>query len=277
MSDICCILEDMEYREFLERVLKEVSEIANEKFGKVSGTTKTGDNNQVLTEADLEIGKHIISAIEKEFPNHNIIDEEAGVIDKKSDFTWVVDPIDGTSNFVNGISLYGIMFGLLEKDNPIAGGFSFPYLSEVWTAEKGQGTYCNNTKIIINNGKQLESSLISYGIDAHPENPDKTRNEGKLLAEIVLNTRNLRMTNCTPLDAAWVCMGKVGGSLNQSSKIWDNVAQQIIIEEAGGICTDFWGNPLDFSNPLERAKENFTYCAAPPELHKQLQEIIHRI
>src|SRR5260221_14717786 len=119
------------------------------------------------------------------------------------------------------------------------------------------------------------SSLIAYGIDGHQEDPDRTRKEGRFIAELVLNIRNLRMTNCTALDATWVCKGRYGASLNQTSKIWDNVAQQIIIEEAGGICTDFWGNPLDFSNPLTRIKDNYTYCAASPKIHKQLQEIIH--
>jgi myo-inositol-1(or 4)-monophosphatase len=72
-----------------------------------------------------------------------------------------------------------------------------------------------------------------------------------------------------------IAEGKYGGLLNRTSKIWDNVAQQIIVEEAGGLYTDFFGNPMDYSNPLTKDKTNFTFCAAAPELHKQLQTIIH--
>lgn len=75
--------------------------------------------------------------------------------------------------------------------------------------------------------------------------------------------------------AQTVC-GKYGAMLNRTTKIWDNVALQPIIEEAGGIVTDFWGNQMDYSNALIRLNENFTICAASPELHKQLQEIIHK-
>jgi myo-inositol-1(or 4)-monophosphatase len=102
------------YKDFILEVLNEVSAIALRSFGKVSGTTKATDNNQVLTETDIEIGNKIVAAIKAKYPDHNIIDEEAGVVDNASTYTWVVDPIDGTSNFANGVSAYGIMIGLLE-------------------------------------------------------------------------------------------------------------------------------------------------------------------
>lgn len=76
-------------------------------------------------------------------------------------------------------------------------------------------------------------------------------------------------------DSALVAKGKYGAVLNRTSKIWDNVAQQIIIEEAGGIYTDFFGKPINYSNPTKRANDNFTLCAAAPSLHEQIQSIIH--
>lgn len=103
----------MDYIKFIEEVLKPVSRIANRNFGEVEATTKPEDNNQVLTKTDIEIGNFLISKVKKTFPNHNIIDEEAGIIDNNSEYTWVIDPIDGTSNFANGVPAYGIMIGLL--------------------------------------------------------------------------------------------------------------------------------------------------------------------
>ena len=110
----------MEYKDFIVETLKSVAEIANRNFGKVSGTVKKEDSNQVLTKTDIEIGRTIIKRIEKAYPNHNIIDEETGAIDNNSQFTWVIDPIDGTSNFAEGVPLYGVMVGLLKENLPIA-------------------------------------------------------------------------------------------------------------------------------------------------------------
>lgn len=265
----------MQYKDFTTNVLKEASKIALGYYGKVSASIKPEDPNQVLTKADIEIGKYLISRIEKQFPDHNIIDEEAGVIDKDSSFTWVTDPVDGTSNFAAGAPLYGVMIGLLKDDKPIAGGIALPAFSEIYYAEKGQGAFCNNKKVTVSKEASLKSVLVVYGIDSNHENPDITRQEAKLFGEIALACRNIRISNSC-FDTMMVARGSYGGWLNKSSKIWDNVPQHTIIEEAGGVYTDFYGKPMDYLNSLKRSKENFTQCIASPALHKQLQEIVHK-
>jgi myo-inositol-1(or 4)-monophosphatase len=265
----------MDHRTFLEQELKKAAELARQHFGKVSGTVKTGDNNQVLTEADIAIGKQLVAAIGREFPDHNIIDEEAGVIDKKSRFTWVVDPIDGTSNFAVGLPHYGIMVGLLDGATPIAGGIVSPAFDYLCVAEKGKGTTCNGKPVHVTDEQNLLNALVAYCIDGHQENPELTIQECQTLARIILGIRNLRTTGCDGFDTPMLVMGRYGGALNRTSKIWDNVAPHIIVEEASGIFTDFEGNPMDYTNPLTKVDQNFTHCAASPKLHKQLQAIIH--
>lgn len=264
----------MSYNNFITNILTEVSAIARDNFGKVTGIVKKEDNNQVLTETDLKIGRAIINKIQKEFSQYNIIDEEAGVIDNNSNFTWVIDPIDGTSNFANGIPLYGIMLGLLKDNEPIAGGLALPSFSEIYMAEKGNGAYCNGKRINVSKDMHLKNSLVAYGIDGHQENPGFTKDECGLLAEIILNIRNLRTSNSV-FDIAMVAKGNYGAFLNRTSKIWDNVAQQIIIEESGGVYTDFFGNKIDYSDAISRPQDNFTFLASSPELHKQLLQIIN--
>lgn len=202
-----------------------------------------------------------------------MIDEEAGVIDNGSEFTWVVDPIDGTSNFAEGLPHYGIMIGLLKHDQPIAGGIVLPGFSELYVAERGKGVRCNGEHISITDKVDLSNVLVAYGIDGHQEDAALTRGEAGLLAEIVLEVRNLRSSN-SAYDAAMVARGKYGAWLNRTTKIWDNVAQQILIEEAGGVFTDFEGSPMDYTEPLGKVEQNFTVCAGSPEVHKKLQEII---
>lgn len=263
------------YTEFFEETLEEASAIAKKLFGKVSSTTKENDNNQVLTEADQKIGALIIDRIQTQFPKHNIIDEEKGVIKKdKNNPTWVIDPIDGTSNFASGVPQYVIMIGVLEEDKPIAGGIIAPEYNDVFTAEKNSGAYKNRKRIVVTKEENLLSSLVAYTIDSHREDPKKTRKECEKIAEIVLQIRNLRASGSV-YDGTLVAEGKYGAYLNRTSKVWDNVAIHSIITEAGGIYTDFYGKNIDYSYTLDNPEKNFTSCTASPKLHKKLQKIIH--
>lgn len=264
-----------QYIPFIKVLLEETSKIASLNFGKVADIrVKNNDANQVLTNTDLEIGRLIIRRLKEKYPEHNTIDEEAGVIDKRSDYTWVIDPIDGTSNFAEGTPTYGSIIGLLYKDKPIAGGCSLPFFREIIVAEQGKGAYCNDKKLSVTKKKNLLSALVAYAIDGHRENPETTQDECKLLASIVLGIRNLRASGSV-FDTVMVAKGKYGGYLNRTSKIWDNVGQHVIIEEAGGIFTDFFGRKMDYSNPLSKTEINFTFCIGSSDIHKQLQDIIY--
>lgn len=263
-----------QFQSFLHETIQEASDVARSYFGKTSSTTKAGDNNQVLTEADIAIGKHIIAKIQAVFPDHNIIDEEAGVLERGSQFTWVVDPIDGTSNFANSVPTYGIMIGLLEKDVPIAGAIALPAFNQICIAQKGNGCFLDGQRISVTSEQNLLSTLISYQMDGHQENPEITRDECRILAEITLGSRNIR-TAGSCFDLIMVAKGSFGGCLNRTSKIWDNVAPHIVVEEAGGVFTDFFGVPINYTNALKRSDQNFTGCCASPALHRQLQAIIH--
>ncbi|MBI2621753.1 MAG: inositol monophosphatase [Candidatus Levybacteria bacterium] len=264
----------MTYAAFIEELLIKTSKIALENFGKVEGRIKKEDATQVLTDTDIEIGKYIVGEIEKTYPDYNIVDEEAGVVDKNSDYTWVVDPIDGTANFAVGVVTYGTMIGLLKNDIPIAGGLSLPSLDQWATAEKGKGAYFNGKKTKVTPEADLSKVLVAVGEDPKKDNPDLVRKQIKIAGEILLNSQNLRRSNSV-FDEMMVARGSYGGSIFFNGKIWDNVAPHIVIEEAGGIYTDVWGKSMDYSNPLKRTRQNFTSCAAAPTLHKKLQKIIH--
>lgn len=263
----------MQFSSFIKSTLSEAVGVARANFGKVQSSIKQGDNNQVLTQTDLEIGRLIVDSITSAFPSHSIIDEEAGVIEKMSHYTWVVDPIDGTSNFAAGLPTYGIMIGLLEGGVPIAGGIALPYFNDIYWAEKGMGAYRNDAKMYVSKEKNLSNVLVAYGIDGYPSSPEITKKECVVLSDIIVKIRNLRTSNSC-FDAAMVARGNYGAWLNQTQKIWDHVAEHILIEEAGGLYTDFYGRKIDYSNPTKRVGEQFSVCAASPTLHAELQKII---
>ena len=261
-------------QEFIAQSLHGAAIIAKEHFGTVSSKVKPEDSNQVLTEADIAIGKFLLHAVEQAYPGYNIIDEEAGVIDKGSNYTFVVDPIDGTSNFAAGLPHFGVMLGLLQDNRPIAGGIVLPMFDKLYVAQQGLGAYCNGQRVAVAAAISVKDCLVAYGIDGHRHNPAQTRQEMQVLADIILGIRNLRTSN-SAYDIAMVASGEYGAFLNQTTKIWDNVAPQIIIEEAGGLFTDFYGSPMNYSDALKRTGDNFTVCAAAPQLHRELQTIIH--
>ena len=245
----------MKYQKFVETTLTEATKMAMACFKNISSINKPGDNNQVLTQADLDIGQYIISQAKKYYPEFNIIDEEAGVIDNSSKYTWVIDPIDGTSNFASGVETFGIMLGLLEDDTPIAGGIAVPAFNEIYYAEKTFGAFCNNVKINSTKETDLSKCLVAYGIDSYKEKPEQTKKELDLLEDIILEIRNLRTAGCM-FDLINVARGSYGGLVKQTSKIWDNIAQQIIAEESGCVYTDLTVNQLldyQFERSMSRA------------------------
>ena len=263
-----------DFTSFLEISAKQASDVAMSHFGKVTVSVKPEDNNQVLTDADIAIGKMLVQTAQEFFPDFNIIDEEAGVIDKGSSYTVVIDPIDGTSNFANGLPLFGVFVGILHDAVPIAGTVALPAFNEVYIAQKGKGAYRNGTPVHTSGVIDLKDALIAYGIDGHQDNPELTYSEAALLGKIVLAIRNLRTSN-SAFDIAAVADGRYGLVMNMTSKVWDNVAPQVVIEEAGGTFTDYYGRPMDYKNVLKSPGDNFTVCAGAPLLHSAMQSIIH--
>lgn len=262
----------MQYLQFIEAELKKAAEIAERYFDKAKSSVKP--DRSILTEADLEIGKHLVAAVQAAWPDHNVVDEEAGVIDKGSRYTWVIDPIEATSNFAAGLPQYGIMIGLLEDATPIAGGVMAPAYNRLYLAQKGKGATCNGKPIHVTSAGSLNEVLVSFSTVAHPDNAEAAYRDYKLMADIALVSRGSRDNNCEAVDTMYVAEGRYGGRINLVSKIWDNVAPQIICEEAGAIWTAADGSPNDYSDPLTRMGQNYTFCVASPALHRELQAIV---
>jgi myo-inositol-1(or 4)-monophosphatase len=196
-------------------------------------------------------------------------------VDRSSKFTWVIDPIDGTSNFAAGAPHWGIMIGLLEDATPIAGGMVMPMLGLTYLAERGKGATRNGKPISVTAEPKLSNVLVRYAMDAHPDQVGRVERECADLARITNAVRNVRNSGCDPCDGGYVAGGQYGATLNRTCKIWDCVAPQIVIEEAGGLFTAFDGSPMDYSQPLAKVEHEYNTCAASPVLHEQLQKIIH--
>lgn len=256
----------------LSTALREGSQMAMSARGHVEGTIKDSDPNQVVTDADVAIGRAIQAHIRQSFPQDAVLDEEIGFQAGTSEYTWVIDPIDGTSNFATGVPLFGVMIGVLLNGEPVVGGIALPALEETYLAEAGSGALCNGVAIQVTTAPELTDVLVAWGVDGDRNNRDRTFTEARCAGEIALAARNLRCSNSV-FDQMMVARGSYGGCVNFSSKIWDNVAPQIIITEAGGIYSDLRGQPLPYRSPGERMNQIYQWVAASQELHPQLVAI----
>lgn len=258
------------YTDFLGELLPEAAELATNFSGRVNPTVKDDDGDQVVTEADLAVGSMLSDAIARSFPKDGIIEEESGARRGSSGTTWVIDPIDGTANFAAGSPLYAVMAGVLSEGEVVAGGIALPAFGELYLAERGSGTTRDGVLLPPVRRTGLDSALVAYGIDVH--NHRATRHDLAALGLIGSRCRGLRMSN-SAYDLIMVSSGVYGGYLHRSCRIWDCVAPQIVVQEAGGAYTDFRGRPVDYSAPFNRTAEDISVIAGAPGAHRELVEL----
>ena len=194
-----------------------------------------------VTMSDKRVEKILIGELEKARPNFSILSEEIGEIKKDEEFKWIIDPIDGTANFLHGIPHFAISVGL-EKNNEIICGIIFdPIKDEIFTAEKGNGSYLNNQRMRVSSRSKLEDSIIFTG---GPRRDSKDRNlvldEYKKFSSKVLIP--IRKMGSAALDMAYVAAGRCDGFWQRNLNYWDIAAGIILVKEAGGFVTDFKGD-----------------------------------
>ena len=253
--------------------LREAGKILLENFGDISEYTEKESQSSIVTQTDMDSEKRIFQIISNEFPNHNLLGEETGFQNKNSEYTWVVDPLDGTSNFAAGLPWFGVIICLLKKSEPVLAGCFLPFYNQLYFAEKGKGATLNNQKITVSKETHLKNILLSYSID-YSDLPGKTESEAKTIQNLVQNIRNLRSTNCL-LDLCYTADGKFGACINQSTKIWDIAGTGLIIEEAGGKVTNINGEKHDYSINKNNFDRNFTIVASNKMLHSEIIKLIN--
>lgn len=254
-----------------------------DRFGNSTKTIVKESISSVVTEADLASEKAILEILEHDFPDHNVITEEAGYKDKDSAFTWVVDPLDGTSNFAAGLPWFGVIISLFNEDVPVLGGMYLPVENCLYFAESGKGawkgawkgtwdgTWKNREAIQTTKTRVTEEVLVAYSFDFSAE-PGKTRAEMDVLERLSLRVRNIRSTNSL-VDFCYTADGRLGAALNQTTRIWDIAAPWLIISEAGGRVTDIKGDEIRWNLLKNPCEKNYTILSSGSGLHTPLMNI----
>ena len=219
-----------------------------------------------VTSADKRTEKIIIEELQKAHPDYGIITEESGIINKtNTNNRWIIDPIDGTTNFLNGIPQFAISIGY-EEENEIKCGVIFdPIKNEMFCAEKGNGAYLNNSRIRVSNKKKLKDALLVTG---GPRQSSKIKKE--IFSEFVEVSNNIlspvRKFGSAALDLAYVACGRFDGYWQRELSYWDVAAGIIILKEAGGFVNFFGENNKD---PLKR-----NILASNSNIHDEFSNLI---
>ncbi len=245
-------------KELLFRILREAGQVQKKSFRKSHSIEVKESISSVVTEVDLRCDQIISDAIRSEFPTHNILTEESGLTDHRSQFTWVIDPLDGTSNFAAGIPWFGVLIALFEDDLPILAGAYLPMDDLLYFAETGKGAYLNGESLKIEHA-DLRDSLVGFAID-YTEDAGFLNYGMNLYQLLILNARNVRCTNSL-VDFMMVADGSMGGSINMCTKIWDIAGPWLIIHEAGGTVRDVYNQELKFELGEQHIYKNYSIMA----------------
>ena len=194
-----------------------------------------------VTNCDKKIEKILIDEFLKARPNYSILSEEIGEINNDDSFKWIMDPIDGTSNFLHGIPHFAISVGLEHNKEIICGIIYDPIKDEMFTAEKGNGSYLNNQRMRVSSRSKLENCMIFTG---GPRHESKSREVAlkeyyKFSSKVLIPIRKL---GSGALDMAYVAAGRCDGFWSRDLNYWDIAAGIILVKEAGGFVTDFNGS-----------------------------------
>ena len=251
------------------KIAKQAAKEAGEIIQKYSSQTyrkniKYGDVTDFATDADLKAEEKIISILTKDFPDHNIVAEESGRISKNSEYTWVIDPMDGTISFAHGVPYYSVSIGLLEDNKPVLGVINIVSFNELYWAEAGKGSYLNGEKIHVSKINTLGEAACSMDFGHKNKRLEKVERYVSPLINKVGYPYSFGSGVAT--------LGLVGKGVLEAyicqAWIWDFAAGVVIVREAGGVVTDFEGNNPDLT------KERLSIVASNGLIHNQILEAL---
>jgi myo-inositol-1(or 4)-monophosphatase len=209
-------------------------------------TNKEGVNNPV-TEADHASEKAIFSTIREQFPDHFLLSEEAGEIVMDSEYKWIIDPIDGTINFANGLPICCVSIGVERNGEVIMGAVYNPLMNEFFFAEKGQGARLNDQPIKVGNKTAVINSCLATGFPY--TYLDMPNGPLQVFERLIRKGVPVRRLGSAAIDLCWVAAGRFDGFYEHKLQAWDSAAGFLMVEEAGGRVSDFEGNPFSVYQP----------------------------
>ena len=254
-------------------VCEDAARVAGKILREMCGTTSVRHKknpSDLVTEADIAAQKAIESLVLGAFPNHRFLGEEenmsSSIPQDSNEFYWIVDPLDGTTNYVHGVPFFGTSIALTQGTNVLCGVFYNPMTEEFFSAAQGRGTFLNGERIRTSSWQSLGEALtaVSFPTLVHGESPDLVA-----FLRTVPRCQSIRRTGSTVLNLAYVAAGRFDATWAFNTHPWDIAAGIVLVKEAGGIITKPNGEPIDFNDPAP-------ICAVANEtLYKELMQVLN--
>jgi len=197
----------------------------------------------LVTEVDRRCEQRIVEIITKALPEHNILTEETPMPELPSPYRWIIDPLDGTTNYAHGYPCFCTSIALELEGKIVLGAIYDPLLDELFTAQKGKGAFLNGERIAVSATDRLTNALICTGFPYDLR--ESTVNNLDHFNNLIMEARAIRRDGSAALDLCYVAAGRFDGFWELKLQPWDVAAGKLLVEEAGGTVTDFRGDPLD--------------------------------
>ena len=219
---------------------REAGKVLMRMMGNAHHIVKKGEID-LVTEADLAAENTVLEIVGRNFPRDNLLSEEAGRRDEASQRTWLIDPLDGTTNYAHGFPFFAVSIALVIEREVVLGVVYNPYMDEFFEAAKGEGAYLNGDRLQVSGALLLQDSLLATGFpyDIH-ERPEGVVG---LLEKMIVRAQGVRRLGSAALDLCYVAAGSLDGFWEEDLKPWDTAAGDVILREAGGRLTNFEGEP----------------------------------
>jgi myo-inositol-1(or 4)-monophosphatase len=227
-------------------------------------TVSSKRSNDFVSEVDHQAEQAIIQVLSQTYPEHGFLAEESGTRDSNAEYQWIIDPLDGTTNFLHGFPQFAVSIAMRHKGRIEIGVIYDPVSQELFTAARGEGAQLNEKRIRVAGRNGLKGALLGTGFPY----TDQTYLETylKTMKQLMAPTAGIRRPGSAALDLAWLAAGRIDGFWEFNLNAWDIAAGALIVREAGGIVTDFGGS--------DRYLESGDIIAASPKVFPEMLKII---
>jgi len=258
-------MENREWLEFAEDVARGAGEILRRNYGKRQSIHYKGEIN-LVTDVDRQSEAYIMERIRSAFPEHGILSEESSEVTSPSPYRWIIDPLDGTTNYAHNYPCFCVSVAFERDGELLAGSVFDPLLSESFTAWAGGGAFLNGERIAVSTVIELRRSLLSTGFSYDVK--QSTDNNLDFFREFVFTGQAIRRDGSAALDMCYLACGRFDGFWELKLKPWDTAAGLLILREAGGVATRLDGSAYDIHQP--------DILASNGRIHEQMMAVVRR-
>lgn len=249
--------------EFAQNLARQAGELLTEKFTKENQVYYKGSID-LVTEADKMSEELILREISRRYPEHGIMSEESDQKNEQAALRWIIDPLDGTTNYAHGFPFFCVSIALEEEGDVVLGVIYDPIRDELFTSEKQGGVYCNGRKLLISSVNDLSRSLLATGFP-YDIRVSKDNNLNFFCA-MAVKAQAIRRPGAAALDLAYLAAGRLDGFWELKLKPWDTAAGCLMVTEAGGIISDMEGKTWNLFSP--------NLVASNGLIHEQMMSVL---